>query len=77
MRTTEEQAPPKEELIGELPANALEAVTAAHVFSQASVQDPADLSAAAMGRQDNLMCAKRSYMGETIVVRIIPKALSL
>ena len=55
-----------EELVTELPIDTVPV----H-----SVQDPADYSAAAMGRQDSFSCAKRSHWGKSLVVRIIQTPL--
>lgn len=62
-------APPKlqdEDIVAELPLNAVESMPVFH-----SVQDPAELSAAAMGRHDSFTCAKRSSLRETLEVRVI------
>lgn len=68
------QDPPKvqdEDTVAELPVHAVDSMPVFH-----SVSDHADVSAASMGRQDSFTCARRSYFGETIVVRIMSTPLT-
>lgn len=65
----------EEELVATLPLNAVENIPL-HAHSLVlGVQDPANFSAAAIGRSDFLTCAKRSHFGDTMVVRVVPTPL--